>query len=143
MNPEEQLKIFGTPLTGTETELDKAKLLRINYLKAKLRREFDLLPFGDTKDNLTDLTKGTILGWAIQQGIVTDPTIIARFRGIVTAQLEFYGGAEFVMAMLEENVVKLSALMATYYQAKAAIVAAADEKVVRAVDIEDVPAGLE
>jgi hypothetical protein len=137
MTPEDQLKIYGQLLTGEETNLDLSKLLRVTYLKGKLRRLLDLIPFGDAKDNLTDLTKGVLLGWAIQQGIVTDAGIITRFQAAVTAQLEFYGGAEYVMGTLESNAVKLSDLMSRYYQAKVAIAAAADIEAVGSADVED------
>ena len=139
MTPEGQLATYGQVLTGEETELDLVKLQRIQYLKAKGRRFLDLIPFGDTKDNVTDLVKGVLLGWAIQQGIVTDSALIARFNAAVTAQLEFYGGPEFVMSMLEDNAVKLGNCMARYYQAKVGIMAAEDEDDVRMIDIEDVP----
>jgi len=137
MNIDEQLLIYGTPLTGAESALDCARLARAQYLKTKLRRLLDQLPFGDVLDTLTDLTKGVILGCAIQQQVVTDANIINRFKAVVAAQLEFYGGAEFVVEMLEVNAQKLSGLMARYYQAKAAIAAAQDEDTVMSVDIEE------
>jgi len=138
MTPEEQLKIYGQPLKGDETELDLVKLQRVQYLKEKGRRFLDLLPFGDAKDILTDLCKGSILGWAIEQGVV-DPAIIERWRTIVAAQLEFYGGPEVIMAMIEANAAKLTACMSRYYQAKAEIAAATDVEAVTRVDIEDLP----
>jgi len=138
MTPEEQLKIYGQVLTGTETDLDLTKLQRVNYLKAKLRRKLDLIPFGDTKDNVTDLTKGVILDWAIARGIVTDATLLAQFDALVKAQLEFYGGPEFVLSMLVDNSIKLGDWIGKYYSAKTAIEAAEDEEAVRLVDIEEV-----
>ncbi|MHB9075790.1 MAG: hypothetical protein ACYC6G_19995 [Desulfobaccales bacterium] len=137
MTSDEQLKVYGQALTGEETELDLVKLQRIQYLKEKGRRFLDLIPFGDTLDIMTDLCKGVILGWAIQQGVVTDPTIINRFKAAVSTQLEFYGGPEFVIGMLEDNAGKLSACMSRYYQAKAEIALATDMETVMAVDIED------
>jgi hypothetical protein len=137
MTPEDQLTAYGQTLTGKETELDLVKLQRIQFLKEKGRRFLDLIPFGDVKDNVTDLVKGVLVGWAIQQGIVTDAKIIGRFKTAVAAQLEFYGGAEFVMGMLEANAAKLAATMSRYYQAKAAIAAAEDAEAVMQVDIEE------
>jgi len=139
MTIEEQLSAYGQVLTGEETALDLVKLQRIQYLKEKLRRKLDIIPLGDSKDLITDLTKGTILGWAIQRGIVTDPAVLARFDAAVTAQVEFYGGAEFIVGMLEANAVKLGGWMAKYYAAKVGILAAATEDDARMVDIEDVP----
>lgn len=135
---DEQLEIYGKVLSE-ETELEKAKLLRIQYLKTKLRRLLDYTELGDTKDILTDLMKGNILGWAIQQEIVKDAAVIARFNNAVTAQLEFYGGAESIVGMLEDNAGKLATLMAKYYKAKKAILAAEDEEGILAEDIEDKP----
>ena len=137
MTKDEQLEIYGQVLDGKEPNLEKDKLLRIQYLKTKLRRLLDYVPIGDTKDLLTDLTKGTILGWAIQQGIVTDQKVIDRFNAAVAAQLEFYGGAEFIVGMLEDNARKLSPLMAKYYEAKSNILTAKDSDDLVDIDIED------
>jgi len=134
---EEQLGIYGQVLTGNENKLDKTKMLRIQYLKTKLRRLLDYTNLGDTKDLLTDLAKTVVLGWAIQQGIVTDKATMDRFKALVAGQLEFYGGPEFILEVLEENANKLSDLMARYYQAKDTILKAEDEEGVQGVDIED------
>ena len=136
MTPEEQLKVYSQVLTGKENDLELVKLQRIQFLKEKSRRFLDLIPFGDTKDNVTDLVKGVLLGWAIQQGIVTDSKIIDRFNAAVKAQLEFYGGPEYVMGMLEDNAGKLAGIMSRYYRAKAQIAAASDMETVTAIDIE-------
>jgi hypothetical protein len=144
MTIEEQLSAYGQVLTGEETALDIVKLERMQYLgKNKLRRLLDLIPLGDAQDCLADLTKTCILGWAIQQGTVTDPAIIARFRGAITAGLELYGGPDYIMGKLESNFQKL-ALMGRWYAARDAIRAVPEgsdaEDQVRAIDIEDVPA---
>jgi hypothetical protein len=134
---DEQLSIYGKVLDGKESQLEQEKLLRIQYLKTKLRRLLDYTALGDTKDILTDLLKVCILGWAIQRGMVSDKAITDRFDAAITAKLEFYGGAEFIIGMLEDNDKKMVDLMAKYYQAKKDILAAVSSESLIDYDIED------
>ncbi len=61
------LELYGRNLTGDETDLEKAKLARAQYLKTKMRVKL-AGDMGDTDDNVADLTRACVLGLAIQTG---------------------------------------------------------------------------
>lgn len=53
---QQQIELYGQLLTGDETELDLAKLARIQYLKTKMRPRL-AAQIGDYGDNITDVTR--------------------------------------------------------------------------------------
>ena len=99
----EELKIYGKFLDGTETELDKFKLLKILFIKKKMR-EFLSSEIGDSPDNITDVLRAVIFSHAIQNGTITDSNMIERFNNYINAMLIGYGGEEEILNVLENNI---------------------------------------
>lgn len=134
---EDQLSTYGKLLDGKESDLEKDKLLRIQYLKTKLRRLLDYEAFGDDKDISTDIAKGLALGMGIALGLVTDKAVIDAYRALTAAQLSLYGSPADIVASLRGQAETLAVLLDRYYQAKKTILAAVDAEAVQAADIED------
>ena len=137
MTKDEQLEIYGQVLDGKESDLEKDKLLRIQYLKTKLRRLLDYEAFGDGKDISTDIAKGLALGMGIALGLVTDKAVIDAYKALTAAQLSLYGNPADIVASLRGQAETLAVLLDRYYQAKKTILAAVDAEAVQAADIED------
>lgn len=135
----QQIEIYGRLLSGEESELELAKLARIQYLKTKMRPRL-AAAIGDYGDNITDVTRGLVLGEAIRIGLVTDAEIIAAYSAYVEGLLDGYGGAEAIMTVLLGNTSGLQAeLIGGYYIAKQAIAAAETIEAVQAVDLPGEP----
>jgi hypothetical protein len=99
----EELKIYGKFLDGTETELEKFKLLKILFIKKKMR-EFLSSEIGDSPDNITDVLRVVIFSQAIQNGTITDSNMIERFNNYINTMLIGYGGGEEILNVLENNI---------------------------------------
>lgn len=131
-----QIEVYGQVLSGSETELEKAKLARKAYLKQKMRTPL-AWDIGDYGDNITDLTRAHVLGEAIRIGLVTDQGVIDAYNGYISNLLTAYGGAEAIMQVLGSNLESLSKwLVSGYYVAVMAINAAETIEDVDLVDIE-------
>jgi len=133
-----EVEVYGSPLKGAETDLDKAKMARKWYLKTKIRRWL-AWQSGDVQDALADLTKALVLGQAISTGIITNPTIIAKHKAWVQALLTGYTatGIQDSMQNMLDGVDGL--VFKKYNVAKTAIDAATTDKDIGAVDVETVP----
>ena len=140
MTPEEQLSIYGKTITGSETDGVKAALARAHYLKRKLRRFLEMDNIGDPQDVTADVNKSLLLGVGILAGVITNATIITRYKAYVTAQVQLYGGPEAIMGKLEANAGPLVKWLTKLSAAKVAIAAAADLEAVAAVDVEAIEA---
>ena len=99
----EELKIYGKFLDGTETELEKFKLLKILFIKKKMR-EFLSSEIGDSPDNITDVLRAVIFSHAIQNGTIADSNMIERFNNYINTMLIGYGGEEEILNVLENNI---------------------------------------
>lgn len=131
-----QLEQYGSTLSGAETELAKAKLARVQYLKLKLRRLLGWENIGDLDDIAADVNKSLLLGLSILSGAITNAPLIARYKAYLVAQITLYGGPTKIMDKLEANAVPLLKWMARLTDAKVAIAAAADIAAVGTVDVE-------
>ena len=139
----QELALYGQPLVGDETELEKARLARIQYLKNKMRPRLQAI-IGDLGDNITDTVRALILGEAIRLGLVTDQGQIDQYRSYVSAMLLGYGGAESILSVLLGSLTGLQAeLIEGYYQAKAAVNAAESAEAINAVDLPGEPVRVE
>jgi hypothetical protein len=139
------LELYGRNLTGTETDLEKSKLARAQYLKTKMRTKL-AGDMGDTDDNVADLTRACVLGMAIRAGLVTDDNVKTRYGIYVQDMLADYGGAESIMDVLEYDKTCVEQhVVAGYYLAKQMIEECENEACVMAVDLpgEPVSEGME
>ena len=135
----QEIEIYGQVLTGNETELDLSKLARIQYLKNKMRPRL-AAAIGDYGDNITDVTRGLVLGEAIRLGIVADQQVIDGYSAYVEGLLDGYGGAAAIMSVLLGNTVGLqSELISGYYVAKQSIAAAESVEAVQDIDLPGEP----
>ncbi len=138
---QQQIELYGQLLTGDETELDLAKLARIQYLKTKMRPRLSA-QIGDYGDNITDVTRALVLGEAIRIGIVTDIDTITLYNQYIDFMLQAYGGAEEILKILGENTNSLSNhLVNGYYSAKQQIMAVTEDDedpitAINSVDLE-------
>jgi hypothetical protein len=133
-----QLEQYGSTLTGVETDLAKAKLARVQYLKLKLRRLLGWENIGDLNDIAADVNKSLLLGLGIVSGAITNAPLIARYKAYLAAQITLYGGPAKIMNTLEANAVPLLKWVARLADAKVAIAAAVDVEAVSKVDVEPV-----
>jgi hypothetical protein len=138
MTPEEQLKIYGKVLTGSENELAMAALSRSQYLKTKLRRLLEAENIGDAQDVITDVNKSLLLGLGIVSGAITNAPLIARYKVYIAAQITLYGGPAAIMDKLEANAIPLLKWVKKLSDAKAEIAAAHDGEAIIKADIETV-----
>lgn len=139
----QQVEIYGKKLSGDESALDLAKLARVEYLKQKMRPRL-AASIGDLGDNVTDITRGLVLGEAIRQGLVSDQTIVSGYKAYVQSLLDGYGGPQAILTVLQGNTDGLqSELMEGYYIAKGQIDACTTVEAVSAIDLpgEPEPAG--
>ena len=131
-----EFQTYGRLLTGAETDLEKAKLARIRYLKLKMRKPL-AVAIGDDPDTITDVLRAVLLCHAIQAGIVTDTLIIARLRSYVQEMIEGYGGAASIMDVLEYDKAMIGEhVLMGYLAAKVMIDAAETIEEVMAVDLQ-------
>ena len=135
-----QLEHYGSTLAGEETELAKAKLARVRYLKLKLRRLLGWENIGDLNDITADVNKSLLLGLGILSGTITNAPLIARYKAYLAAQITLYGGPAAIMDKLEAIAKPLLKWMTKLTAAKVAIAAAPDIEAVGAVDVEAVGA---
>ena len=143
ITPDRELELYGRVLTGNETELDIARLARVQYLKKKMRRKL-AADIGDSPDNVADMTRALVLGMAIDAGIVADPQIITRYHLYIQDMVQNYGGAESIMDVLEYDKTCLEQhVVAGYFLAKQTIDEAADVDEVRLVDLPGEPCSRE
>jgi hypothetical protein len=134
---EMEFQTYGRLLTGEETELEKAKLARTRYLKLKMRKPL-AAAIGDDPDTITDVLRAVLLCHAIQAGLVTDATIIARLRAYVQEMLDGYGGAAAIMDVLEYDKAMIGQhVMLGYFAAKAMVDAAETIEDVMDADLPD------
>lgn len=132
-----EFQTYGRLLDGTETELEKAKLARVRYLKIKMRKPL-AVAIGDDPDAITDVLRAVLLCHAIQAGLVTDAAIIARLRNYVQEMLEGYGGAEAIMDVLEYDKAMIGQhVMLGYFAAKAMVDAAETPEDVMMIDLPE------
>lgn len=136
----QEVEVYGTLLSDTETIIELARRARIQYLKKKMRPRLGAT-IGDYGDNITDTVRALVLGHAIQLGIVTDKAVVDAYRSYITSMLDGYGGAGTVMQALSAALSGLQAeLVARYYQAKLRILAAATIDEINAIDLPGEPA---
>lgn len=132
-----EFQTYGRLLDGTETELEKAKLARVRYLKIKMRKPL-AAAIGDDPDAITDVLRAVLLCHAIQAGLVTDAAIIARLRNYVQEMLEGYGGAGAIMDVLEYDKAMIGQhVMLGYFAAKAMVDAAETPEDVMMIDLPE------
>ncbi len=132
-----EFQLYGKYLDGSETELEKAKLARTRYLKIKMRKAL-AVAIGDDPDTITDVLRAVLLCHAIQAGLVTDSTVIARLRAYVQEMLDGYGGPSAVMDVLEYDKMMVDQhVMAGYFAARAMVSCAETAEEVAAVDLPD------
>lgn len=132
-----EFQTYGRLLDGTETELEKAKLARVRYLKIKMRKPL-AVAIGDDPDAITDVLRAVLLCHAIQAGLVTDAAIIARLRNYVQEMLEGYGGAGAIMDVLEYDKAMIGQhVMLGYFAAKAMVDAAETPEDVMMIDLPE------
>jgi len=137
LSPDQQheLTVYGVMLSGTETELERAKLARKYYLKHKFRPLLNARN-GDYGDNIADIMRTIVLGQAIQFGIVTAQDMIDAYKAHIDALLTGYGGAVAMMKSMDISLLVLNDLLVDgYYGARAAIDAAETVYEVRRVDL--------
>lgn len=136
---DQQLEKYGCVLTGGETDLDIARLSRVQYLKSKMRRKL-AQDIGDGPDNIADIQRAIILGCAIAEGLVTDALIITRYHLYIQDLVQDYGGAEAIMDVLEHDKTALEQhVVAGYFLAKQTIDEAESVEEVRMVDLPGEP----
>jgi len=132
-----EFQTYGRLLDGTETELEKAKLARVRYLKIKMRKPL-AIAIGDDPDTITDVLRAVLLCHAIQAGLVTDAAVIARLRTYVQEMVEGYGGAEAIMDVLEYDKAMIGQHVTLgYFAAKAMVMTAETVEDVMAVDLPE------
>ena len=137
MTKQEQFELYGKYLDGTETELDLQKRARVRYLKLKMRDRLSA-DIGDDPDALTDVLRCVLVAQAINIGIVTDPTIIARHSQYIGEMLEGYGGAENIMDVLEYDKECIGHhVVAGYFAAKEQISLAETAEDIMAIDLPE------
>lgn len=130
-----EFQTYGRPLTGDETELEKAKLARARYLKCKMRKPL-AVAIGDDPDTITDVLRAVLLCHAIQSGLVNDQGVIERLRTYVQEMLAGYGGAEAIMDVLEYDKDMIGQhVVRGYFAAKAALMSATTVDDVMLVDL--------
>ena len=136
-----EMDVYGKVLSGTEAPLELAKLARVNYLKKKMRIPLSRM-IGDYADNLADTMKVLILGQAISLGIVTNTTVITKYKTWVQAMLTGYTAAG-IQTAAQSMLDGIDALVFKKYDvARAGIAAAETEEAVNAVDIEEAGNGI-
>ena len=135
MTKQEEFELYGKYLDGTETELDLQKLLRIRYLKLKMRDRL-AADIGDDPDALTDVLRCVLISQAINQGIITDAVLIARHKTYIAEMLAGYGGADAIMDVLEYDKAMIGQhVLMGYFAAKAMVDAAETVDDVMTVDL--------
>ena len=137
MLKDEQFELYGKVIDGTESELDLAKLLRVRYLKMKMRERL-AHEIGDDPDSLTDTIRSVLICYGVSSGIITDQQVISRLNSYVSEMIQKYGGATAIMDILEfdKDAVDVH-VMSGYFPAKLAIMAAALPEEVMAIDLPD------
>ena len=137
MTNQEEFELYGKVLDGTETELELQKLMRIRYLKLKMRDRL-AADIGDDPDALTDVLRCVLIAQGINLGIVTDPDIITRHAQYIGEMLEGYGGAAAIMDVLEYDKQRIGQhVMLGYFAAKAMLHVAETSDDVMAVDLPE------
>ena len=137
MTKQEEFELYGKYLDGTETELDKQKLMRIRYLKLKMRDRL-AADIGDDPDALTDVLRCLLIAQAINLGIVTDSDVIARHAQYIGEMLEGYGGAANIMDVLEYDKAMIGQhVLMGYFAAKAMVNIAETPEDVMLVDLAE------
>lgn len=135
MTKQEEFELYGKYLDGTETELDLQKLLRIRYLKLKMRDRL-AADIGDDPDALTDVLRCVLISQAINQGIITDAVLIARHKTYIAEMLAGYGGADAIMDVLEYDKAMIGQhVLMGYFAAKDMVDAAETVDDVMTVDL--------
>ena len=135
MTKQEEFELYGKYLDGTETELDLQKLLRVRYLKLKMRDRL-AADIGDDPDALTDVLRCVLISQAINQGIITDAVLIARHKTYIAEMLAGYGGADAIMDVLEYDKAMIGQhVLMGYFVAKAMVDAAETVDDVMTVDL--------
>ena len=102
LTKEQQFEIYGQLLTGQETEKELKQIKRINYLKQKSRKDLEY-SLGDTRDNISDVEKGLILGFAVAFNIIQNNETKAKYKEYVTELLNIYGGPEHILRKLVDK----------------------------------------
>ena len=132
-----EFQLYGQYLTGSETELERAKLARARYLKVKMRRQL-AAEIGDDPDTITDILRAVLLCYAVQIGIVSDQDVIDRLNVYVTEMLAGYGGAAAVLDVLEYDKAAIGRhVMLGYFAAKARLAHAETVEDVMNVDLPE------
>ena len=135
MTKREEFGLYGKYLDGTESELDKQKLMRVRYLKLKMRDRL-AADIGDDPDALTDVLRCVLIAQGINLGIVTDADVIARHAQYIGEMLEGYGGAANIMDVLEYDKERIGHhVLVGYFVAKAQIDAAETVEEVMCVEL--------
>ena len=137
MTQQEHFELYGKILDGTETNLDLQKLMRIRFLKLKMREKL-AADIGDDPDAITDVLRCVIVAQAINIGIITDPVIIARHAQYIGEMLVGYGGAENIMDVLEYDKDRIEHhVVAGYFAAKEQISLAETAEDIMDIDLPE------
>ena len=130
-----EVDLYGLPLKGAETSIDKDRLARKWYLKKKIRRWL-AWQTGDVQDSIADVTKALVLGQAIALGIVTNTTVINKYKAWVQKMLDGYG-ASGIQNSMQSMLDGVDAMVFKKYDvAKAAIDAAITSESINLIDVE-------
>lgn len=136
MLPKEEFEIYGKILT-TESEIEKAKLARIRFLKLKMRDQL-AANIGDDPDNTTDVLKAIVMSYAVSSGVITDTTIKTRLDNYINQLLAGYGGPSAIMDTLEFDLFHIgNHVISKYFVAKNKINSALTEEEIMQIDIDD------
>jgi hypothetical protein len=130
-----QGRLYSRPITASDNDLTKTKLKKVLELKQEMRIPLSW-EIGDTGDNVADAVRTIVMARCIENGSVTDSSVIARFDAYCNSLLTAYGGAEDNMSVLELAGARLLAhLGERYYPAKSQVEAAQTIEEVEAVNL--------
>jgi hypothetical protein len=130
-----ELNTYGKLLTGSESELELAKLQRIKFLKSKFRPNLEAI-IGDTPDNVADTVRTIVMGMAIMMGIETNQDLIDGYQEYISSLYVGYGGGENILSVIAGTAVGLQQeVVAGYFVAKAMIEASDDIDYINKIDL--------
>jgi hypothetical protein len=107
---------------------EKRRISKIKELKAQSRAKLTEV-IGDWGDNLTDVLRLVVLGWAIRAGEVGDPDVTKAHDDYCRALFNGYGGAAAIVPVLIEDAVAFQKYIVDgYYVDKERAQKATDEE---------------
>lgn len=134
-----QVDLYGKALTGTESELDKAKLARKWYLKKKMRRMINE-EIGDVEEVLSAVTKFVVAVSAVSLGLTKDEAILDKIKTTVSKAVALYGAYSPMIEDVETLLTVLEHQLSNkYYVAKSEIDSAVTTDSVNLIDLPGEP----